>query len=204
MVAFCQPSTDQVKRRTPKIIWFLAAVVVLLLLYCIGKHGEDKNAELEKVALVGHPPSVAKYADTSLVHWHLDSESGEYSVYLSDPDIEYCGNVFYRVPDQYHEAAFQVEDPVGKTLKQSDTERWHDFRDLDSARMYLWNRCVLIALADRANRARLAPGEMQGTYTAPPLPVASASTQASAPATTSAQKPPPESAIGDTPLPGDK
>ncbi len=144
-------------------IGFLAAVAVLLLLYCIGKRDEDKDAELEKAALAGHPPSAAEYADTSLVHWQLNSESGEYSVYLSDSNNEYCGTVFYRVekPEAYQKAAYEVEDPVGKTLKQSDSERWHDFRDLDSARMYLWNRCGLIELADRANRARLAPGEVQ-------------------------------------------
>jgi hypothetical protein len=52
-----------------------------------------------------------------------------------------------------------VEDPVGKALKQSDLERFHNFKDLDSARNYLWTRCEAVALADKANRENLAPGE---------------------------------------------
>ena len=192
-------TTIQLKRKTRKRIMFLAAVAVLLLLYCIGKHDEDKDAELQKAALAGHPPSTAAYADTSLVHWQLNSESGEYAVYLAGGS--YCGNVSFRVANQYHDAAYEVEDPVGKTLKQSESERWHDFRDLDSARMYLWNRCKIIELVDRDNRAHLAPGETMGSYTAPTQPNASAPTPVSEPATPSAQNTSPESAPVGTPFP---
>ncbi len=126
-----------------------------------------KEAEREKAVLAGHPPNPATYSDTSLVHWQLNADDGDYSVYLSDN--EYCGHVFYQEadPDSFREAAYVVEDPVGKAMNQSDLERYHNFKDLDDARMYLWTRCEAVELADRANRANLAPGEINGSSSEP-------------------------------------
>jgi hypothetical protein len=90
-------------------------------------------------------------------------------VYLSNNDNEYCGGVSYEVadPGRFQEAAYLVEDPVGKELKQSDLERYHNFKDLDDARMYLWTRCEAVAAADMVNRANLAPGEIYGPSSEP-------------------------------------
>jgi hypothetical protein len=139
----------------------ISAVVIVAVIAFVNSADRKaaKDAEIEKTALTGHPPNPAAFPDTSLVHWQLNADDGEYSVYLSSN--EYCGGVFYQVADSdnFREAAYVVEDPVGKALKKSDIERFHNFKDLDDARNYLWTRCEAVALADKANHANLAPGE---------------------------------------------
>jgi hypothetical protein len=146
-------------KSTTKLV--IGAVVIVAVIAFINSADRKaaKEAETEKAVLAGHPPNPTVFSDTSLVHWQLNADDGEYSVYLSTN--EYCGGVSYQVadPDSYRESAYVVEDPVGKALKQSDLERFHNFKDLDSARNYLWTRCEAVALADKANRENLAPGE---------------------------------------------
>jgi hypothetical protein len=152
---------------TEKLLIGAVVIVGLIALVNSADHKAAKDAEVEKAVLVGHPPNPTTYSDTSLVHWQLDADDGEYSVYLSDND--YCGRVSYQVADPAHfqPAAYVVEDPVGKELKQSDLERYHNFKDLDDARMYLWRRCEAVAAADMVNRANLAPGEVYGSSSEP-------------------------------------
>jgi hypothetical protein len=144
---------------TTKLVIGAVIIVAVIAFFNSADRKAAKDAEIEKAALAGHTPNPAAYPDTSLVHWHLDSDDGEYDVYLFSN--EYCGSVSYQVadPHNYRESAYVVEDPVGKALKQSDLERFHNFKDLDDARNYLWKRCEVVALADKANRANLAPGE---------------------------------------------
>jgi hypothetical protein len=146
-------------RATTKLVIGAAIIVGVIAFVNSADHKAAKDSEAEKAALAGHPPNPADCQNTSLVHWQLEENDGEYSVYLFSND--YCGNVFYRVadPNFFQEAAYVVEDPVGKALKQSEAERYHYFKDLDDARKYLWVRCEAVALADKANRAKLAPGE---------------------------------------------
>jgi hypothetical protein len=146
-------------RTTTKVVMGAIIIIAIIAFINSADHKAAKDTEIEKAALTGHPPNPADYPNTSLVHWQLDANDGEYSVYLSGND--YCGNVSYRVADQnfFQGAAYVVEDPVGKALKQSEVERYHYFKDLDDARKYLWVRCEAVALADKANRSKLAPGE---------------------------------------------
>ncbi len=150
----------------------IAALVVVGIVVFIKSANREaaKDDEVEKSMLAGRPPSGPSYAGTALVHWEHDS-GDEYNVHLSDPENSFCGSVHYSVAhESYEHSVYEVKDPVcqaakadpadpaGGTLKEMP-ECWHNFVNLDSARSYLWARCEVVALADRANRAKLAPGE---------------------------------------------